>query len=97
MIIIPGHREEMVAEQIENRGITNQPTLDAMKKVPRHKFVPPNLFERAYDDGPLPIGYGQTISQPYIVAYMTAAINPKPGQKDIGDRYRFRLPGCSAC
>jgi protein-L-isoaspartate(D-aspartate) O-methyltransferase len=74
-------REQMVKEQIENRGIKNQPTLDAMKKIPRHKFVPPNLIERAYSDGPLPIGYGQTISQPYIVAYMTEVIDPKPGQK----------------
>ena len=74
-------REKMVEDQIESRGISNQPTLDAMKKVPRHKFVPPNLLDRAYDDGPLPIGYGQTISQPYIVAYMTAVIDPKPGQK----------------
>ena len=71
----------MVKEQIETRGIKNQPTLDAIKKVPRHKFVSPNLLDRAYDDGPLPIGYGQTISQPYIVAYMTEAIDPKPGQK----------------
>ena len=74
-------REEMVSEQIENRGITNKLTLDALRTIARHKFVPPNLIERAYDDGPLPIGYGQTISQPYIVAYMTAAINPKAGQK----------------
>ncbi|OGU68863.1 MAG: protein-L-isoaspartate O-methyltransferase [Ignavibacteria bacterium RBG_16_36_9] len=71
-------REEMVNDQIESRGISNQPTLDAMKKVSRHKFVPPNLLDRAYDDGPLPIGYGQTISQPYIVAYMTSVIDPKP-------------------
>jgi protein-L-isoaspartate(D-aspartate) O-methyltransferase len=76
-----GTREKMVEDQIEGRGISNQPTLDAMKKVPRHKFVPPNLLDRAYDDGPLPIGYGQTISQPYIVAYMTAVIDPQPGQK----------------
>ena len=76
-----GMREKMVEDQIEVRGISNQPTLDAMKKVPRHKFVPPNLLDRAYDDGPLPIGYGQTISQPYIVAYMTAVIDPEPGQK----------------
>ena len=68
-------------EQIEERGISNRLTLDALRKVPRHKFVPPYLIDRAYDDGPLPIGYGQTISQPYIVAYMTAAIDPKPGQK----------------
>ncbi|HSW54805.1 MAG TPA: protein-L-isoaspartate(D-aspartate) O-methyltransferase [Ignavibacteriaceae bacterium] len=76
-----GSREKMVEDQIESRGISNQPTLDAMKKVPRHKFVPPNNIERAYNDSPLPIGYGQTISQPYIVAYMTAVIDPKPGQK----------------
>ena len=67
----------MVKQQIKNRGINNQPTLKSMSTVPRDKFVPPNLIERAYDDGPLPIGYGQTISQPYIVAFMTAAINPE--------------------
>jgi len=70
-------RETMVKQQIEYRGITNQPTLKAMTAVPRHKFVPSNLIDRAYNDGPLPIGYGQTISQPYIVAYMTAAIDPE--------------------
>ena len=74
-------RETMVKQQIEYRGITNQPTLKAMTAVPRHKFVPSNLIDRAYDDSPLPIGYGQTISQPYIVAYMTAAIDLKSGQK----------------
>lgn len=74
-------REHMVKEQIENRGIKNQSTLDAMKKVPRHKFVTSDMIDRAYNDGPLPIGYGQTISQPYIVAYMTEAIDPKPGQR----------------
>ena len=75
------NREAMVKKQIEERGINNKPTLNAMRTVLRHEFVPPNLYERAYDDGPLPIGYGQTISQPYIVAYMTAVIDPKPGQK----------------
>ncbi len=74
-------RESMVEQQIVNRGITDQPTIDAMSQVLRHKFVPPNSFERAYNDGPLPIGYGQTISQPYIVAYMTEAISPKSGQR----------------
>lgn len=74
-------RETMVKQQIEYRGISNQLTLKAMTKVPRHKFVPPSLVNRAYDDSPLPIGYGQTISQPYIVAYMTAAIDPKPEYK----------------
>jgi len=75
------NREAMVKQQIEYRGINNQPTLIAMTAVPRHKFVPPSLVNRAYDDDPLPIGYGQTISQPYIVAYMTAAIDPKPEYK----------------
>ncbi len=70
-------RESMVKEQIENRGISNIQTLNSMKIVQRDKFVPPNLVERAYDDSPLPIGYGQTISQPYIVAFMTAAIYPQ--------------------
>jgi protein-L-isoaspartate(D-aspartate) O-methyltransferase len=76
-----GDRNSMVEWQIEKRGIKNQPTLDAMRKILRHKFVPTDMMERAYDDSPLPIGYGQTISQPYIVAYMTAIINPEPGQK----------------
>ena len=71
-------RERMVSRQIENRGISDISTLDAIRKVPRHDFVPPNLVDRAYDDGPLPIGFGQTISQPYIVAFMTAVIDPKP-------------------
>ena len=74
-------REDMVTQQINYRGINNQATLTAMRTVERHKFVPPNLIERAYNDGPLPIGYGQTISQPYIVAFMTAAIDPKPDFK----------------
>jgi len=74
-------RHEMVSLQIENRGITNKPTLEAMKKVPRHKFIPSDRINSAYEDGPIPIGYGQTISQPFIVAYMTSVIDPKPGQK----------------
>jgi protein-L-isoaspartate(D-aspartate) O-methyltransferase len=74
-------RKGMVTEQIENRGIKNKPTLNAMRKVPRHKFVPSDMVNGAYDDQPLPIGYGQTISQPYIVAFMTSVIEPMPGQK----------------
>lgn len=66
-------RERMVANQIEARGINDPSTLRAMRKVPRHLFVPDDLKNNAYDDFPLPIGYGQTISQPYIVAYMTQA------------------------
>lgn len=74
-------RENMVKDQIEKRGIDDKSTLDAMRKVQRHLFVPENQKKNAYDDGPLPIGYGQTISQPYIVAYMTALLEPKAGDK----------------
>jgi len=64
-------REEMVATQIESRGIKDEKVIEAMRRVPRHKFVPPGLESSAYEDRPLPIGCGQTISQPYIVALMT--------------------------
>ena len=69
-------RERMVSEQIEARGVTDPLTLQAMRTVPRHRFVPESRRGQAYSDSPLPIGYGQTISQPYIVAYMTEIINP---------------------
>ena len=65
-------RAAMVEGQIEARGIDDERVLSAMKKVERHLFVSPALREFAYDDRPLPIGYGQTISQPFIVAYMAA-------------------------
>ncbi len=64
-------RELMVKNQIEARGVTDQKVLDAMRKVERHKFVPGQQAGSAYEDHPLPIGHGQTISQPYIVALMT--------------------------
>ena len=67
-------RQEMVREQIERRGLRSPRLLAAFRKVPRHLFVPVELRERAYDDGPLPIGKGQTISQPYIVALMTSLL-----------------------
>jgi protein-L-isoaspartate(D-aspartate) O-methyltransferase len=67
-------RHRMVYEQIERRGIRNQAVLNAMRMVPRHRFVPPELRERAYEDGALGIGSGQTISQPYIVALMTSLL-----------------------
>ena len=63
--------ERMVEAQIEARGIKDEIVLQAMRKVPRHEFVPDNMKAHAYNDEPLPIGDGQTISQPYIVAYMT--------------------------
>lgn len=74
-------RMQMVTFQMQNRGIEDSSTLRAMRTVKRHLFVPETQIENAYDDGPLPIGYGQTISQPYIVAYMTELIHPKPSYK----------------
>lgn len=71
-------RKRMVRDQIAGRGITNERVLGAMEKVPRHEFVPEELRNQAHDDGPLPIGYEQTISQPYIVAYMTGKLEPQP-------------------
>jgi protein-L-isoaspartate(D-aspartate) O-methyltransferase len=67
-------RRSMVTKQIESRGIKDVHVLEAMKKVPRHTFVPENMRKFAYNDEPLPIGKGQTISQPYIVAYMTEVL-----------------------
>lgn len=74
-------REEMVAQQIGARGVTHAGVLRAMRAVPRHEFVPEDYGELAYDDRPLPIGQGQTISQPYIVALMTELIDPEPGDR----------------
>ena len=65
------HREQMVAGQIAGRGVADSKVLAAMRTIPRHKFVPVEMRHEAYNDYPLPIGFGQTISQPYIVAYMT--------------------------
>jgi len=69
-------REEMVRYQIQARGVTNEKVLRAMRSVPRHLFVPENVRNSAYGDFPLPIGEGQTISQPYIVALMTELLDP---------------------
>ena len=74
-------RELMVSEQIEARGISNKKVLEALRKVERHKFVPTKYRNRAYDDYPLPIGEGQTISQPYIVALMTEVLDPDSTKK----------------
>jgi protein-L-isoaspartate(D-aspartate) O-methyltransferase len=71
-----GRRLEMVATQIERRGVKDKSVLTALRKVPRHRFVPAMWQGRAYTDGPLPIGDGQTISQPYIVGWMTELIEP---------------------
>jgi len=69
-------RDRMVAEQIQARGVRNPEVLKAMRATPRHLFVPEPLRPMAYEDGPLPIGNGQTISQPYIVAVMTELLEP---------------------
>ncbi len=74
-------RDQMVDTQIVAGGITDQKVIEAMRRVPRHRFMPEEKSEDAYGDFPLPIGYGQTISQPYIVAYMTQALNLKPDEK----------------
>ena len=74
-------RREMVEEQIRARGIRNERVLAAMERVPRHLFVPENLRREAYEDHPLPIGDGQTISQPYIVALMTDLLDPHAGDR----------------
>jgi protein-L-isoaspartate(D-aspartate) O-methyltransferase len=72
-----GARDEMVRQQIEARGVTDARVLRAMSEVPRHEFVPEDYGALAYDDRPLPIGLGQTISQPYVVALMTALLAPE--------------------
>ena len=72
-------RQRMIDQLAQfDRTVTNRAVLNAMARVPRHEFVPEPFRARAYEDCPLPIGYGQTISQPYIVAFMTQALEPKP-------------------
>ncbi|WP_031485211.1 protein-L-isoaspartate(D-aspartate) O-methyltransferase [Maridesulfovibrio frigidus] len=74
-------RTKMVEEQIVARGVVDKTVLDAMRKIPRHLFVQDALADRAYTDSALPIGEGQTISQPFIVAYMSELLQIKPGHK----------------
>lgn len=93
-------RLEMVERQIASRGVTNRRVLDAMQKVPRERFVPPELLARAYDDSPLPIGLGQTISQPYVVAYMTELLRTEPHHRVLelgtGSGYQAAILGSLA-
>ena len=70
------HRQRMVEQQLKSRGIKDERVLVAMAKVPREEFVPADVRPSAYEDGPLPIGYDQTISQPYVVAFMTEQLRP---------------------
>ena len=74
-------RQRMVTRDLKGRDITDHRVLAAMGKVPRHLFVPPELVSQAYDDTPLPIGHGATISQPYIVALMSQMAMVQPGQR----------------
>ena len=74
-------RQKMVVSQIRGRGISDAAVLKAMETVPRHRFVPTEIRDLAYRDAPLPIGHGQTISQPYIVALMSQLLAVQPGQR----------------
>jgi protein-L-isoaspartate(D-aspartate) O-methyltransferase len=91
-------RERMVDEQIQARGIANPAVLGAMRSVPRHFFVPEDVASSAYADHPLPIGEGQTISQPYIVALMTEVLNLKKGDRvlEIGTGSGYQAAVLSA-
>lgn len=95
-----GERRRMVDEQLKARDIRDAQVLDAMLKVPRHLFVPEPQRAQAYIDSPLPIGHGQTISQPYIVAYMTQALNVQPGDRILeigtGSGYQAAVLGALA-
>jgi protein-L-isoaspartate(D-aspartate) O-methyltransferase len=74
-------RMKMVQDQIEGRGVKDSRVLQALRNTPRHQFVPSQIEEYAYDDRPLPIGHGQTISQPYIVGLMTELLETRPEHK----------------
>ena len=91
-------RESMVKKQIEARDVRDEEVLDAMRSIPRHLFVPQHLWHQAYEDHPLPIGEGQTISQPYIVALMTASLNLKPTDRvlEIGTGSGYQAAVLSA-
>ena len=74
-------REQLVGTGVIGYGIEDPAVIQAMRAVPRHRFVPPEYRDQAYENHPLPIGYGQTISQPYIVALMTKALELEPGDR----------------
>jgi len=92
-------RLRMVSTQIEARGVKDRAVLEAMRKVPRHLFVPPELKRQAYHDGPLSIGEEQTISQPYIVALMTEELRPAPGMKvlEVGTGSGYQAAVLAEC
>jgi protein-L-isoaspartate(D-aspartate) O-methyltransferase len=90
-------RQRMVEDQIRGRGIRDARVLEAMRTVPRHRFMPESERSRAYVDSPAPIGYGQTISQPYIVAFMTDALRVSPDHRVLeigtGSGYQAAILG----
>ena len=94
-------RKRMIVDQILSRNITNNYLIEAMLLVPRHMFVPEKFMEYAYEDRPLPIGYDQTISQPYMVALMTEELDPKPGEKILeigtGSGYQAAILDTMGC
>jgi protein-L-isoaspartate(D-aspartate) O-methyltransferase len=92
-------RVHMVSSQIEARGVREPAVLEALRRVPRHLFVPPEMARQAYLDGPLSIGEEQTISQPYIVALMTEELRPAPGMKvlEIGTGSGYQAAILAAC
>ncbi len=94
-------RMALVERHIAGEGITDTATLRAMRTVPRHEFVPSHYRGAAYEDHPLPIGLGQTISQPYIVAFMTEVIRPRPGMKVLevgtGSGYQAAVLAAAGC
>lgn len=92
-------REQMVRIQIQARGVRNESVLHAMNTVPRHLFVPEESAREAYRDYPLPIGRGQTISQPYIVAVMTELLDPQAGELilEIGSGSGYQAAVLAAC
>ena len=91
------HRQRMVEQQLKPRGIKDERVLAAMGKVPREEFVPADVRRSAYEDGPLPIGYDQTISQPYVVAFMTEQLRPKRSDRVLeigsGSGYQAAILG----
>jgi protein-L-isoaspartate(D-aspartate) O-methyltransferase len=92
-------RRERLADQVRVEGVTDPTVLAAMRSVPRHRFVPLAWLAQAYEDIPLPIGAGQTISQPYIVALMTASIRPRPGLRvlEIGTGSGYQAAVLATC
>ena len=94
-------RRLAMVEVIAARGVADSATLGALRAVPRHEFVPAERRRDAYGDFPLPIGFGQTISQPYIVGYMTAVLRPRPGMRVLevgtGSGYQAAVLAAIGC